>query len=565
MALAFVLAGVMSTITAMPAEALVSNVILASINQAGVKGDLDSVSPRLSGNGNRVMFSTRSTTLDPRDTDAFNDVYVKDLTTGQLFLVSTSDAGVKGNQDSFVGGLSTDGTKALFISNANNLDPVDDGTATDVYVKDLTTGDVVLVSTTDTGGRANNSSGIGYISGDGRFVAFNSNATNFDPADTDTFSDIYVKDLVTGDVTLVSTNDAGVKIFGGVAGFSADGNVVLFGSTAANVDPLDTDDHPDAFTKNLATGEVTLVSIASDGTTKGNIQSVPTGISADGSIVSFDSYSTNLDPRDTDIFPDVYVKDLESGVLTLASVGEAGKASTGAGDSSLSADGTQVAFDSGSDNLMAEDPRLDGDTYVKDLETGELLLASTSDLGVKGNDDSGTPSLSGDGSRVAFTSLATRFDPADRRPGQQDIYVKELTPSPPEADLSITNETRHYVVIAGGNITYTLTVANAGPLPATGITVTDQLPASVTFVSATGTGAVCAESAGVVTCSLTSTLAPGSRGTRLSVVVGTSVSGWIITTATVAASEPDLHLENNTARRYTYSCSPYVFPQCLTD
>jgi uncharacterized repeat protein (TIGR01451 family) len=565
MALAFVLAGVMSTITAMPAEALVSNVILASINQAGVKGDLDSVSPRLSGNGNRVMFSTRSTTLDPRDTDAFNDVYVKDLTTGQLFLVSTSDAGVKGNQDSFVGGLSTDGTKALFISNANNLDPVDDGTATDVYVKDLTTGDVVLVSTTDTGGRANNSSGIGYISGDGRFVAFNSNATNFDPADTDTFSDIYVKDLVTGDVTLVSTNDAGVKIFGGVAGFSADGNVVLFGSTAANVDPLDTDDHPDAFTKNLATGEVTLVSIASDGTTKGNIQSVPTGISADGSIVSFDSYSTNLDPRDTDIFPDVYVKDLESGVLTLASVGEAGKASTGAGDSSLNADGTQVAFDSGSDNLMAEDPRLDGDTYVKDLETGELLLASTSDLGVKGNDDSGTPSLSGDGSRVAFTSLATRFDPADRRPGQQDIYVKELTPSPPEADLSITNETRHYVVIAGGNITYTLTVANAGPLPATGITVTDQLPASVTFVSATGTGAVCGESAGVVTCSLTSTLAPGSRGTRLSVVVGTSVSGWIITTATVAASEPDLHLENNTARRYTYSCSPYVFPQCLTD
>jgi uncharacterized repeat protein (TIGR01451 family) len=384
-------------------------------------------------------------------------------------------------------------------------------------------------------------------------VAFSSLATNLDPADTDVFSDIYVKDLVTGNVALVHIIINGAGVVPGIAGFSADGNVVLF-NAIGNV-----------FTKNLATGDVTLVSTASDGTTGPNIQALGTGISADGSKVSFDSLSTNLDPRDTDSFTDVYVKNLTTGALTLADVGESGKALGGAGASSLSADGTRIAFASGASNLLAEDPRLDGDIYVKDLSTGELLLASTNDLGVKSDGNSDTPSMSDDGSRVAFMSLATRLDPVDRRPGQQDIYVKELTPSPPEADLSIRNETRHDVVIAGGNITYTLTVANAGPLPATGITVTDQLPASVTFVSATGTGAVCAESAGVVTCSLTSPLAPGSRGTRLNVVVGTNVSGWIITTATVAANEPDLHLENNTARRYTYSCSPFVFPQCLTD
>ena len=144
-------------------------------------------------------------------TDGLYDVYVKDLTTGDLTLASTSDVGVKGNGSSFEPSISADGTKVAFSSEATNLDPADTDGVLDVYVKDLTTGDLALASTSDAGVKGNGSSFEPSISADGTKVAFSSVATNLDPADTDGFADVYVKDLTTGDLALASTSDAGVK------------------------------------------------------------------------------------------------------------------------------------------------------------------------------------------------------------------------------------------------------------------------------------------------------------------------------------------------------------------
>ena len=81
----------------------------------------------LSADGTKVAFQSIATNLDPADTDADYDVYVKDLTTGDLTLASTSDAGVKGNSSSFAASLSAVGTKVAFLSVATNLDPADTG------------------------------------------------------------------------------------------------------------------------------------------------------------------------------------------------------------------------------------------------------------------------------------------------------------------------------------------------------------------------------------------------------------------------------------------------------
>ena len=167
--------------------------------------------PPLSADGTKVAFISSATNLDPADTDGFLDVYVKDLTTGGLTLASTSDTGVKGNARSFKPSLSAAGTKVAFISSATNLDPADTDGFSDVYVKDLTTGDLTLASTSDAGVKGNSGSFEPSLSADGTKVAFWSTATNLDPADTDGFSDVYVKDLTTGDLTLASTSDAGVK------------------------------------------------------------------------------------------------------------------------------------------------------------------------------------------------------------------------------------------------------------------------------------------------------------------------------------------------------------------
>ena len=104
---------------------------------------------------------------------------------GDLTLASTSDAGIKGNAESALVSVSADGTKVAFISSATNLDPADTDAVRDVYVKDLTTGDLTLASTSDAGVKGNDYSLEPSLSADGTKVAFHSFATNLDPADTD--------------------------------------------------------------------------------------------------------------------------------------------------------------------------------------------------------------------------------------------------------------------------------------------------------------------------------------------------------------------------------------------
>ena len=348
---------------------------------------------------------------------------------GDLTLASTSADGVKGDSGSSQSDLSADGTRIAFSSGATNFDPGDTDNFGDVYVKNLLTGDITVASTSDSGVKSNFGTGGPTLSADGTRVAFVTLSNNLDPADTDNeISDIYVKDLVSGDISLASTLDSGVKSNDSSFGpqLSADGTTVAFWSHATNLDPADTEVDEDAYVKNLATGDITLANTTDDGVRGGG--SAPSGISADGTRVAITSGS-NLDPADTDNRSDVYVKDLVTGDITLASTSDDGVKSNGESMSwNLSADGTRVVFLSDATNLDPTDTDQIGDIYVKDIATGELFLASTSDNGVKANAGSGdsVPSLSEDGTTVAFKSSASNLDPADTDT-IPDIYVKSLT------------------------------------------------------------------------------------------------------------------------------------------
>ncbi|MBA3278424.1 MAG: PD40 domain-containing protein [Geodermatophilaceae bacterium] len=422
--------GISVVALAQPASAAPGDLALASTTADDVKGNNDSFVTSLSADGTTVAFTSEATNLDPADTDIISDVYVKDLASGELTLVSTSDSGVKGNGSSFAPSLSADGATVAFVSVATNLQPPDTNSRLDVYVKDLASGELTLASTSSTGVKGNGDSSLPSLSADGSTVAFHSEATNLDPADTDDISDVYVKDLTTGEVTLVSISDAGVKGNGSSfrSSLSADGATVAFESRATNLDPADTDGISDIFVKDLDSGELTLASTSSVGV-KGNADSGAASLSADGATVAFESRATNLDPDATvDLTNHIFVKDLDSGELTLASTSSTGVVSNS--DSfapSLSADGSTVAFDSGATNLDPADTDPEGDIYVKDLTSGDITLASTSGDGAKSNGSSFRPSLSADGSTVAFESSATNLDPADTD-DFSDVYVKELAP-----------------------------------------------------------------------------------------------------------------------------------------
>jgi uncharacterized repeat protein (TIGR01451 family) len=517
------------------------DITLASTSDSGAKGS--GFSPSLSGDGTQVAFLSVSF-LDPADVDGFEDVYVKDLVTGDITLASTSDSGVKGDSANFSPSLSTDGSRVAFASVALGLDPADTDRFDDIYVKDLATGDITLASTSDSGIKSDLFSLSPSLSADGTRVAFRSVSTNLDPADSDSISDIYVKDVVTGDITLASTSDDDVKANSDSfdPSLSGDGTTVAFWSDATNLDPADTDSIPDVYVKDLVTGDITLVSTSDDGI-KANSASSGSRLSADGTMVAFLSDATNLDPADTDSIPDVYVKDLVTGDITLASTSDSGvKANSGGFSPSLSADGTKVAFWSDATNLDPADSDSISDIYVKNLVTGDITLASTSDGGVKANDQSIDPSLSADGTTVAFGSYATNLHPA-ATDGVGDVYVKELGTPAASADLAVVKRDGRDPVRLGARVVYTVKVENLGPDQATGVTVTDQLPTAVRFVSAAPSQGRCDRAARLLTCDLGTV--PSGDSVNVRVVVEPRIRGLLRNTVAVTANESDPNTANN--------------------
>jgi uncharacterized repeat protein (TIGR01451 family) len=529
---------IMSTAIGAPGD-----VALVSTADDGTKGNGHSLSPALPADGSLVAFRSEATNLDPSDDDPGSDEYVKDLSTGDLRLISTSDGGEKGNGFSANPVFSADASRVAFRSGSTNLDPADTDEIFDIFVKDLASGDIMLASTGDDGTKGDNSSYNPFLSVDGGRVAFRSFSTNLDPADGDRRLDVYVKDLATGDLVLASTSDGGVKgnAHSGNPALSADGTRVAFYSSATNLDPADTDTLSDIYVKDLVTGDLALAS-TSDAGIKGNGTGGLPFLSADGTRVAFRSDATNLDPADTDRRLDVYVKDLVTGDLTLVSAREDGIKGNGNSVSPyLSADGSLVAFDSSSTNLDPADPDAVSDVYVKDLATGNVTLVSSSATGDKGDGPSSNAALSGDGSRVAFYSAAMNLHPGDGD-GLQDAFVKEIDL---EADVSMAVTDAPDPVPAGGILTYTIETLNAGPASAAQVTVTDLLPAGLTFLSATPSQGTCTEEEGLVTCTLGG-LAPAAAATIVLDVIAES-PGTVVNEVHGSALEPDPDASDNVA------------------
>ena len=404
-----------------------------------VKGNDISIWSAISGDGTRVAFVSRATTLDRADTDPGFDVYVKDLQSGVTTLVSTSDLGVKGNGLSGINGVSIshDGTKIAFSSRATNLDPLDTDPITDVFVKDTVTGEIEVATTSGTGEKADRGGSDPSLSADGRKLAFLSTANNLHPLSTSTRLDIYHKDLDSGAIEMVSTSESGSPSQSLSSGtknpvISSDGGRVAFASRADDLHAADTDAVFDVFVKDVGTGNLFLASVRQDGV-KGDLASAgsgsPPSLSADGHRVGFESIATNLDPDNADnsnVLSQIYTKDLDTGDLALVSSSDAGQRGNGEStDASLSADGTRVAFSSHS----TFDTNAQPDVFVKDLRNGDLFLVSISGTGTFGNDDSTHPTVSADGTMVAFVSNATNLIPADTD-AVSDIYVRTVPSEP---------------------------------------------------------------------------------------------------------------------------------------
>ncbi len=278
---------------------------------------------------------------------------------------------------------------------------------------------VERVSIDSQGNPANSFSQFPTISADGRIVAFQSEATNLVPGDTNDILDVFVHDRITGITERASVDSAGNQasdpsgVGSAFPAVSADGRIVAFESDAANLVAGDTNGTSDIFVHDRAMRATERVSVDSAGN-QANDGSVTPSISSDGRYVAFVSFASNLGPRTTSRIGGAFVHDRVTGVTELVSVDSAGTAGNdGSSSPSISGDGRHVAFNSSATNLVPDDSNGVGDVFVHDRATGVTERASLDSVGNQTNAVSAQPSISADGRVVAFMSYANNLVPGD--------------------------------------------------------------------------------------------------------------------------------------------------------
>jgi Tol biopolymer transport system component len=340
--------------------------------------------------------------------------------------ISVSSTGQQSNSNSKYPHVTPDGRYVVFDSYATNLDPSDTTLYSDVFVRDRLLGTTTLVSVSTNGAQGDGDSYISGISDDGKIIVFESEATNLVPGDTNNHTDVFVHEMATGKTTRVSVDSAGGQGDGDSYApvISGNGRFVAFASAADNLVPGDLNVALDVFLYDRVTQITTRVSVDSSGIEAAGSSSNPS-IDADGGLVAFDSSAPNLVPGDTNAASDVFVHDNLTGTTTRVSVDSNGVQ----GDMlsyipRISAAGHLVAFVSLANNLAANDVNQTLDVFVHDLQTGQTTLVSANLAGNPGNSASTFPAISVDERWIAFQSDATNLVANDL--AGTDVYVRDL-------------------------------------------------------------------------------------------------------------------------------------------
>ncbi len=415
---------------------------LLSATSEGVAANGVSTNPEISLDGGYVVFESTATDLDRADTDRTSDIYLHDVAAGKVSLLSFAPGrlpalpGVKGDGPSHFPSVSRDARLIAFASAATNLTDDRSTAQADIFVHERASGENVLVSLTPAGGEGNGPSDRGVISADGKIVAFQSLATNLvkgvePPAGT---YRIHVHVLATTTTLRIDPPKGFANGDCRLPQISENGDLVAFESDATNLSALDENRFTDVYIFNRNTSQITLVSVGKTARA-GNNHSRNPRLSPNGRLVAFDSLATDLVGGDRNNVEDVLIRDLVTGRTERVSVSPAGRelkaASTVAG---ISFDGRFVGFVTDL-RIIGEDRNGLDDFYIRDRAYSRTFLVS----GIQpvaggpfqvGNDASTHGSISGDGQYHAYESLATNLAPDKDGNRMADVYRAKVLQAP---------------------------------------------------------------------------------------------------------------------------------------
>ena len=420
----------------MRAVLLALGLIGAALPAQGAPGDTELVSVTVDGKGaggwamgispdaRFVVFTAQSTNVVPGGNPA-NSLFLKDR------LLGTTKIVVPGGGVDFAS-VSADGRYVAFVC-YTSLVPADTNDQADICVRDLHENRTFLASVSSSGGLATSYSDASVISANGRYVVFETESTGLVPGDTNSETDVFVRDIQNGVTERVSVSSSEAQANGGSfnSSISADGRFVVFHSYANNLVAGDTNGESDVFIRDRLAGTTERITVDSSGSQANSYSYVTAGepntVSPDGRFVVFISDASNLVDGDTNGEWDVFIRDRQLGLTERVSVSSAGAQTTAISFAgALSSDGRYVAFESTAANLVIGDLNNKDDIFVRDRQTHTTVRASVSSVGVQSDGDSYLAWISADGQSVVFNNTGTNLVDNETSPGVFEVYLHEL-------------------------------------------------------------------------------------------------------------------------------------------
>ncbi len=401
-----------------------------SLFDADTAANLNSKRPSIDSNGRYVAFESDATNLVSTDSNAARDIFVRDTVLKTTNRVSEASGSVQANGASYSAAISSDGRYVAFESDATDLVTDDTNALRDIFWHDTLTLTTRRVSVSSSNGQSNGTSFDAAVSLDGRYVAFESNANNLVSGDTNALRDVFLHDTGTNATVRVSVNSDEDQAVGGLsaaAAVSNDGRYTAFQSEATNLVSTDTNAAFDIFRRDTVAGETIRVSVNSLGE-QADFQSVNPDISADGRYVVFESDASNLVTGDTNAARDIFLRDTVLNTTERVSISDdEQQANFASSVGAVSDDGRYVAFQSVATNLVSP-ATVSGRThiYIRDRVAGKTVLFSVDDAGAQGNLDSRFVALGGLGTRVAFESDATNLVTDDTN-AKTDMFARDTS------------------------------------------------------------------------------------------------------------------------------------------
>lgn len=394
------------------------SIVSVSISSEEVFGNYGSSYPDISDDGKIVSFFSQSDNLVPGDTNLHDDIFVRNIETGETTRVSFNPGGGQRGFDSRKSVISGDGRYVAFLSNNFFVHDTNLGITSQIDVTDpLATGKTVYSIIED----------FPAISFDGKYVAFQSARGNLTPEDTTGSRDIFLRDTVLNTTSLISVSSDEVQAnhHSYEPSISSDGRYVAFSSYATNLVSGDSNGVGDIFVRDVLNGTTSRASVAAGGAIEANGHSYSPIVSSNGQYVVFDSEANNLVPNDFNGVKDVFLHDFNTGITRRVSVDTSGvEGDRMSSLSDMSTDGRYILFASQAMNWPDSNKIsfIDYNLYLHDTVTGETKRVFRCCPGAS--------AISADGKYIAVTAADSELDASDNN-YTYDVYRARLYPEVP--------------------------------------------------------------------------------------------------------------------------------------